>query len=223
MGLFLLALRHPVIAIAYAPLAGFVLFNAVLGNRAIFYAAPAFWFGGAWLFITICRFAVTYMAPTRFAVDHGFAGTMAVVAMFGMTYLASPTDYMPQPSFPKPVMSAFAMLKDRADDPVVASWWDYGYASRFLNGAPTLHDGDAGGFYQLIKARQTRPTRPIFLVLTGEMAGWMQAIIKIASWDIDHGQWQDSQFRFADSSYLKLFHHGETADGLFDLVYDDYP
>ena len=266
LGLFLLALRHPVIVIAYAPLAGFVLFNAVLGNRAIFYAAPAFWFGGAWLFITICRFAVTYMAPTRFAVDHGFAGTMAAVAMFGMTYLASPTDYMPQPSFPKPVMSAFAMLKDRADDPVVASWWDYGYASRFLNGAPTLHDGggsavgttyffaramvtddlhetaailrflvrdgrhlidwyegDAGGFYQLIKARQTRPTRPIFLVLTGEMAGWMQAITKIASWDIDQGQWQDSQFRFADSSYLKLFHHGETADGLFDLVYDDYP
>jgi hypothetical protein len=31
------------------------------------------------------------------------------------------------------------------------------------------------------------------------------------------------QFRFADSSYLKLFHHGETADGLFGLVYDDYP
>ena len=85
------------------------------------------------------------------------------------------------------------------------------------------YDGDADGFYQLIKARQTRPTRPIFLVLTGEMAGWMQASTKIASWDIDHGQWQDSQFRFADSSYLKLFHHGETADGLFELVYDDYP
>ena len=51
----------------------------------------------------------------------------------------------------------------------------------------------------------------------------MQAITKIASWDIDHGQWQDSQFGFAGSSYLKLFHHGEAADGLFDLVYDDYP
>jgi hypothetical protein len=32
-----------------------------------------------------------------------------------------------------------------------------------------------------------------------------------------------SQFCFADSSYLKLFHHGETADALFDLFYDDYP
>ena len=84
-------------------------------------------------------------------------------------------------------------------------------------------DGDADGFYQVIKAHQTRPMWPIFLVLTGEMAGWMQAITKIASWDIDHRQWQDSQFRFADSSYLKLFHHGETADGLSELVYDDYP
>ncbi|MDA9022849.1 dolichyl-diphosphooligosaccharide--protein glycosyltransferase subunit STT3 [Alphaproteobacteria bacterium] len=266
LGLLLLALRHPVIAIAYAPTAGFILFNAVLGNWAIFYAAPAFWFGGAWLFITICRFALPHMAPTRFAPGQGVAGMMAAVAIFGMTYLASPTHYMPQPSFPKPVMSAFALLKDRTDDPVIASWWDYGYASRFLNGAATLHDGggsksgvthffaramvtddlhetaailkflvrdgrhlidwydgDADGFYQLIKARQTRPTRPIFLVLTGEMAGWMQAITKIASWDIDRGQWQDSQSRFADSSYLKLFHHGETADGLFELVYDDYP
>ena len=51
----------------------------------------------------------------------------------------------------------------------------------------------------------------------------MRAITKIASWDIDHGRWQDSQFRCADSSYLKLFHHGETTDGLFELVYDDYP
>jgi hypothetical protein len=31
-----------------------------------------------------------------------------------------------------------------------------------------------------------------------------------------------SQFRFANRSYLKLFYHGENADGLFDLVYDDY-
>jgi len=31
-----------------------------------------------------------------------------------------------------------------------------------------------------------------------------------------------SQFRFADSSYLTLFYHGENADGLFGLVYDDY-
>ncbi|MDA7561743.1 hypothetical protein N8860_08350 [Alphaproteobacteria bacterium] len=32
-----------------------------------------------------------------------------------------------------------------------------------------------------------------------------------------------SRFCFADSSYLKLFHHSEIADALFDLVYDDYP
>jgi len=48
--------------------------------------------------------------------------------------------------------------------------------------------GDANELYQLIKAREPRSTRPIFFVLTGEMAGWMQAIHKIASWDIQHGK-----------------------------------
>lgn len=79
LGLLLLALRHPVIAIAYAPTASFILFNAVLGNRAIFYAAPAFWFGGSWLFITIYRFALPHLAPTRFAPSQGVAGMMAAL------------------------------------------------------------------------------------------------------------------------------------------------
>jgi len=61
--------------------------------------------------------------------------------MFLAAYQASPTDHIPPPSFPKPVMSAFAMLADSVEEPFVASWWDYGHASRFLNGQPALHDG----------------------------------------------------------------------------------
>ena len=63
---------------------------------------------------------------------------------------------------------------------------------------PVFSTADAPNFIEIAaelkrgKAPQTRPMRPISLALTGEMAGWMQAITKIASWDIDHGQWQDS-------------------------------
>jgi len=83
--------------------------------------------------------------------------------------------------------------------------------------------GDADGLYQLIKASEPRSTRPISPVLTGEMAGWMQAIHKIASWDIQHGKWQPDQFHFADGSYVKLFLYGQTGDGRFELVHDHYP
>jgi len=55
------------------------------------------------------------------------------------------------------------------------------------------------------------------------MAGWMQAIHKIASWDIQHGKWQPDQFHFADSSYVKLFLYGQAGDGRFELVHDDCP
>jgi len=141
LGLLLLAFRHPVIAIAYAPLAGFMLLNLVLGNRAIFYAAPACWFCGAWLFIPLCRAMFVRTMPAFAGLHQQKAGIVAAGMMFLAAYQASPTDYIPQPSFPKPVMSAFAMLADRVDEPFVASWWDYGHASRFLNGQPALHDG----------------------------------------------------------------------------------
>ena len=53
------------------------------------------------------------------------------------------TQYIPKPSFPSPVLDGLSSLKqvDNKDHAIVATWWDYGYASMFLNGLPTLHDG----------------------------------------------------------------------------------
>ena len=49
------------------------------------------------------------------------------------------------PAFTKPVLEGLASLKTTADpeNSVVATWWDYGYASMFFNGLPTFHDGGA--------------------------------------------------------------------------------
>ena len=41
-GMLFWAVRHPVYAIALRPLAVFAILNFVIGNRAIFYSAPAF-------------------------------------------------------------------------------------------------------------------------------------------------------------------------------------
>ncbi|MEK9911940.1 MAG: hypothetical protein VW707_09005, partial [Candidatus Puniceispirillum sp.] len=54
-GMVLWAVRHPIYAIALGPLAVFAMLNFVIGNRAIFYSAPAIWFGLAFIIITICR------------------------------------------------------------------------------------------------------------------------------------------------------------------------
>ena len=60
-----------------------------------------------------------------------------------VAWVNSPTDYVPRPSFPKPVLEGLASLRTTVDSEqaVVATWWDYGYASMFLNELPTLHDG----------------------------------------------------------------------------------
>ncbi|MGC6439365.1 MAG: hypothetical protein ACON4Q_01840 [Candidatus Puniceispirillaceae bacterium] len=165
IGLGLWALRHPVIAVAYGPLAAFGLLNFLIGNRAIFFSAPILWFGGAWLAITITRY-VGVMAEQQFGGEKasetvkrlfGFQwlpATIGGVACLFISWQASPTEYVPRPSFPKPIMAAFEAIDANVQDEqaVVASWWDYGYASMLFNGQPTLHD----------PGLQTTPTTHLF-------------------------------------------------------------
>ena len=145
VGLGLWAMRHPVLAIAYGPLAAFGLLNFIIGNRAIFYSAPILWFGGAWFATTLARAAFSVSPVSdRFPQQISYlALTTITSAAFGaLAWFSSPTNYVPRPSFPTQMMAAFQALEDRVDtqDGVVASWWDYGYASLLLNELPVLHD-----------------------------------------------------------------------------------
>ena len=145
IGLGLWALRHPVLAVAYGPLAAFGLLNFLIGNRAIFYSAPILWFGGAWLLTTAGRALLHVIQQRRGMVlpwrDVGIAGVMGLIAG-SIGWVNGITDYVPRPSFPTQMMAAFKALDNRVDseNSVVASWWDYGYASMLLNGLPTIHD-----------------------------------------------------------------------------------
>ena len=165
VGLGLWAMRHPVIAIAYGPLAAFGLLNFIVGNRAIFFSAPILWFGGAWLAITFTRY-VAVRAEGQFGGERAsthikrifsfnwLPASIGAAACLFVSWQASPTDYVPRPSFPKPIMAAFEAIGTNVQDEkaVVASWWDYGYASMLFNGQPTLHD----------PGLQTTPTTHLF-------------------------------------------------------------
>lgn len=140
-GLFLFCLRHPILGLGYSPLVCFVFLNFSVGNRVIFFASPMFWFGAGFLILALARLALhasTKTTPTKYS-------TQAVCILSGflaltIAWLNSPTNYVPKPSFQIPVLKGLASLKNkdiRANSRVVA-WWDYGYASMFLNGLPTL-------------------------------------------------------------------------------------
>ena len=232
-GLTLFAVRHPVLALTYGPLAGFGLLNFVVGNRAVFYAAPLFWFGAAFLVTTLGRFITSNLSQDGNSIRHDrtaaiVGGCLAMV----VAWVNSPTNYVPNPSFPKPVIEGFAFMKVDADPEkaVVATWWDYGYASMFLNDLPTLHDGgtqttptthfvahallnpeiygtvgtlkflstkghagiaaekDQTGLNSAFDGALSSSSPDLYLVVTGQMAGWMGSISTIGNWDIEKGQ-----------------------------------
>ena len=140
LGLIFWGLRHPVIAIVFGPVVAFALLNFLIGNRAIFYSAPMLWFGFAWLVITGFRYLAIRFDKNTY--KYGSA-VIALIISFSGVWFASPTKYLQSPTFDRKIIETFQRLPDFAvsNDIVIASWWDYGYMSMFVNGFPTLHDG----------------------------------------------------------------------------------
>lgn len=146
-GLVLFGLRHPVLAVVYGPASVFALANFLVGNRAIFYSAPMIWFGIAFLTMIIIRL-IWSKAPEKwhqFTYHRELLSAGVIVIMLGVHALYAPTaKFVPNVTFPKEIMRGFAAMKGNLPaDSVIASWWDYGYASQFFNGYATLHDGGA--------------------------------------------------------------------------------
>ena len=136
--------RHPVIAIAYGPLVAFGLHNFIIGNRAIFYSAPIMWFGAIFLITTTARFVAANLSEIKYHLSRDRTATILASSLAMMVaWVNSPTDYVPRPSFQEQSSKGFASLKVGVNpaNSVVATWWDYGYASILFNNLPTLHDG----------------------------------------------------------------------------------
>ena len=140
VGLGLWGLRHPALAVVFGPAAAFALLNFAVGNRAIFYSTPMFWFGFGWLLILTFRWAGQYLnRPSLQIVVLPVAVMLGLASVWG----ASPTTYVQAPTFDKQTVTNFQKLETILPDTnaPLASWWDYGYMSMLMNGKPTLHDG----------------------------------------------------------------------------------
>ena len=231
-GLTLFLVRHPVIAVAYGPLIAFGLLNFIIGNRAIFYSAPIMWFGAAFMMTSIAHVVAANLSKARY-MSHRHQATTILAASFAMVvaWVNSPTDYIPRPSFPKAVLEGLVSLKSTVDpaNSAVATWWDYGYASMFLNELPTFHDGGSqttpsthfvatalmdadqvssignlkflgtkghkgiaeqttvAGLKTQFSQAINMPSPNLYLVVTGQMAGWMSSISQIGNWNIETG------------------------------------
>jgi dolichyl-diphosphooligosaccharide--protein glycosyltransferase len=145
-GLSLWCIRHPATAILMSPLTGLIFLNFVVGNRFIFYGTPMFWFGTGYLLTFAASFIYEKIVDKRRS-RFGQNTTIIFATALGLAvaWISSPTNYVPRQTFSKETIAGFAMLRDvdKGREAVVATWWDYGYASTLMNQLPVLHYGGA--------------------------------------------------------------------------------
>ena len=145
-GFFLWAVRHPVMAASMSPLLGLALLNFVIGNRFIFYATPIMWFGLGYFLTILARYIQqnTFTAKPNTWRHDALPSIFAVIGLL-VAWTNTSSNYVPRPTFSKETLDGFATIDGQFDatSTVVATWWDYGYASTFLNNLPVLHYGGA--------------------------------------------------------------------------------
>ncbi len=144
----------PVFAVVFLPAIGLAAMNIVFGNRVVFFAAPIFWFGFAWLVLTLVRYVFDQLIMVRSETNKtglAKAQTFSATIMFVTTYFVSFNPllkpYVPDAAFSREVVEGFRFLGDqvrqseRDREPVIATWWDYGYTATLFSQLPTLVDG----------------------------------------------------------------------------------
>lgn len=152
IGLGIWALINPVMAVVFVPALMLGSLNFIFGNRVIFFAAPLIWFGVGVLFVTAIRLIIHSIQKQPAMRHQAIGASVAVVMAASTAYFASGNPftqpYVPGPSFSVKTMEGFKRLGDFVrgnpipKPPVIATWWDYGYAATlFSGGMPTLHDG----------------------------------------------------------------------------------
>ena len=147
VGLGIWGVRHPAMAVAMSPLLALGLLNFIIGNRFIFYATPMLWFGLGYLLTLMAGFIQREIFVNRESAISAGHATPAFATLIGLAivWANAPTKYVPQTTFSSQTLAGFAALEGQFDpaDTVIATWWDYGYASTFLNKLPVLHYGGA--------------------------------------------------------------------------------
>ena len=98
------------------------------------------WFGFGWMLFTTARIVSEKLKKDQF---RNAAVLLSALSGFVVVWFSSPTTYVQGPTFDKRVVKPFAEIEQviTSNNAVIATWWDYGYMSMFMNQMPTFHDG----------------------------------------------------------------------------------
>ncbi|MDA7634438.1 hypothetical protein N8755_00845 [Alphaproteobacteria bacterium] len=118
-----------------------------IGYRFSFYAVPFVWFGVTWLTVTSLTFLVKKLKLEIFKKYQ----TPVHILICTIHILVILLTFYPKIDETRPIISAEIIktlnqleaysLRNNDLNPVIATWWDYGYVASFKTNMATFHDG----------------------------------------------------------------------------------
>ncbi len=138
----------------------FLLFSFLIGKRFAIYAIPLYWFGVAYLLITVTLLINYFFQLQKFInlpvniysnllVSFSTIFLIFIIVTTSISYcknnnfFSCKPKYVPQPSFSKEITKAFDSFNSNKYDKssIIVTWWDYGYWLNYFSGLSSVHDG----------------------------------------------------------------------------------
>ncbi len=145
---------------ALLPAFVFLLMSLFVGKRFAIYAIPLYWFGVAYLFVSLVILAnrifrlSTYINVKERLSNNILIAFSTLLLMFliittSISYCENDKffnckpKYIPTPSFSTKITEAFTSFKTENFDnsSIVVTWWDFGYWLNYFSGLSSVHDG----------------------------------------------------------------------------------
>lgn len=144
IGIALWAISYPLIFIGVTPLIFFFLLSLILGNRALFYSLPFFWFGLGY-FTNFLAFK--YIVHKQIKISNNLVYTStSILLIFSSIFITDVFNKKIHPTWVSPktikgLVELEKIVEDKKNSVLVADW-PFGYQSVLSNDIPVLtHPG----------------------------------------------------------------------------------
>ena len=144
-------------SIVMLPGFAFLIMSILIGKRFVMYALPIFWFGFAYLCISLSYVLTSYIKPFKTIENQAkvfisscicicliiLILTVSISSCKNSSFFNCNPKYIPMPSFSGEITKGFRSLQSNNFDQssIVITWWDYGYWLNYFSGLSSVHDG----------------------------------------------------------------------------------
>ena len=144
-------------SIVMLPAFAFLIISILIGKRFVMYALPIYWFGVAYLCISLSCVLISYIKTFKTIENQVklfissciclsliiLISAISISSCKNNSFFNCNPKYTPMPSFSGEITKGFHSLQSNNFDQssIVITWWDYGYWLNYFSGLSSVHDG----------------------------------------------------------------------------------